>query len=552
MSLLIKALDHLDKNKQAEKDKQQTGDYVADEALLLELVPVDKKNESENLTDAPQAAETNTPVLEEVKNTTPEKATVDNVVGNKTAENKNLSLEEEAGLSASAFSSHKYAKTKPTVATKPSAVTKPSPVTKPSLAKELGKTTTTSSQKDSSLTQEANAQSKPAPTASSQAAFQPAIEALNQKAAAKVFVANQEVAAPSSKLTLAILGVVGTLLIWLGLQGYNYFKTTSVPDLVVLKPIAPIQPQAFTTNPSEINSAEQTVEITDSNQVVQTHEAQIQDSLSAHDEAIAISDLGTKNSSNAFKNKVLEKHAAIEETSDTEPRQLEAKKTTKNNGEANVDAEASTNFEQNYNPKNKQLTLITKAQPPGVDPTLLEAYQAFTRGEDANAQQKYRQVLQRDVRNVDALLGMAAIAQRQSRDADAQGWYQKVLEIEPRNSIAQSAMASPRANTDLISTESRIKNMIAQQPDGANLHATLGNLYAEQNQWPSAQEAYFNASRLAPNNADYAFNLAISLDQMGKANLALKQYQRALDLLNKSGGASPDRTQLEARIRELQ
>jgi hypothetical protein len=32
----------------------------------------------------------------------------------------------------------------------------------------------------------------------------------------------------------------------------------------------------------------------------------------------------------------------------------------------------------------------------------------------------------------------------------------------------------------------------------------------------------------------------------------LKQYQRALDLLNKSGAASPDRAQLEARIRELQ
>jgi Tfp pilus assembly protein PilF len=191
-------------------------------------------------------------------------------------------------------------------------------------------------------------------------------------------------------------------------------------------------------------------------------------------------------------------------------------------------------------------------QSQGVDPTLLAAYQAFTRGEDANAQQQYRQVLQRDVRNVDALLGMAAIAQRQGRDADAQGWYQKVLEIEPRNSIAQTAIVSPQANTDAVGTESRIKNMIAQQPEGANLHAALGNLYAEQSQWPSAQEAYFNASRLAPNNADYAFNLAISLDQMGKPSLALKQYQRALDLLNKSGAASPDRAQLEARIRELQ
>jgi uncharacterized protein HemY len=149
------------------------------------------------------------------------------------------------------------------------------------------------------------------------------------------------------------------------------------------------------------------------------------------------------------------------------------------------------------------------------------------------------------------------IAQRQGRDADAQGWYQKVLEIEPRNSVAQTAILNRQANidganADEVGRESQIKSMIAQQPEGANLHATLGNLYADNGQWPSAQEAYFNASRLAPNNADYAFNLAISLDQMGKSSLALKQYQRALVLLNKSGGTSPDRTQLEARIRELQ
>jgi tetratricopeptide (TPR) repeat protein len=202
--------------------------------------------------------------------------------------------------------------------------------------------------------------------------------------------------------------------------------------------------------------------------------------------------------------------------------------------------------------KHAPIKLISRAQAVGVDPTLLSAYQAFSRGENASAQQQYRQVLQLDVRNVDALLGMAAIAQRQGRDADAQGWYQKVLEIEPRNTIAQSAMISPQAHTDAIGTESRIKGMLAQQPEVANLHASLGNLYAEQGQWPSAQEAFFNASRFAPNNADYAFNLAISLDQMGKSNLALKQYQRALELLNKSGASSPDRAQLEARIKALQ
>jgi uncharacterized protein HemY len=146
---------------------------------------------------------------------------------------------------------------------------------------------------------------------------------------------------------------------------------------------------------------------------------------------------------------------------------------------------------------------------------------------------------------------MAAIAQRQGRDTDAAGWYQKVLEIEPKNTIAQSAVAGAQANADAVGTESRIKNLLAQQPEAANLHAALGNLYAEQNQWASAQDAYFNASRFAPNSADYAFNLAISLDQLGKPGLALAQYQRALDLLNSSGASTPDRAQLETRIQAL-
>ena len=50
MSLLIKALDHLDKNKQAEKDKKQAGDYVADQALMLELMPAEaQQNAAHNM-----------------------------------------------------------------------------------------------------------------------------------------------------------------------------------------------------------------------------------------------------------------------------------------------------------------------------------------------------------------------------------------------------------------------------------------------------------------------------------------------------------------------
>lgn len=201
--------------------------------------------------------------------------------------------------------------------------------------------------------------------------------------------------------------------------------------------------------------------------------------------------------------------------------------------------------------KNSPIKLISHMSTTAVDDSLLEAYQALNHREYIVAQQQYQQVLQGDMRNIDALLGMAVIAQQQGRDADAQAWDEKVLEVEPRNAIALSLMASYQANNDIIAEESKLKSMLAQQPEAASFHAALGNLYANQNQWQTSQEAFFNACRFAPNNADYAFNLAISLEHMAKYSLALEQYQRALKLLNLSGVASPDRAQLEVRVKAL-
>ena len=511
MSLLIKALDHLEKNKQADKDKKQTGAYVADEALSLELVPIDSKAQEAEI--AEQA-----PVVDAAE------ASVKTVGAPPI---QNLTLEEEAGLTDAPFVANQYAKPKPATKTSSKSVVETKPL-----------------QSSTQETLQSERVKSKATAANQTPARQMVNDELNQKAAAKVFVANKEAKAPSSKIALISLGVVGALLVLLGLQGYDYFKRLTTPDVVVLKPSVP-QPQVavVTPPPTPVEMAMPTPEAS-------TQEQQAENQVSASNS------FDNKTGTAVFRNKTLDKSNVIEDVIEAELKKPSGKNDNKNN--AAISETTDTSYaEPVINNKQKSLTLISKVQSQGVDPTLLAAYQAFTRGEDANAQQQYRQVLQRDVRNVDALLGMAAIAQRQGRDADAQGWYQKVLEIEPRNGIAQTAIISRQtnidgANTDAVGTESRIKSMIAQQPEGANLHAALGNLYAEQNQWPSAQEAYFNASRLAPNNADYAFNLAISLDQMGKSSLALKQYQRALDLLNKSGGTSPDRAQLEARIRELQ
>lgn len=184
----------------------------------------------------------------------------------------------------------------------------------------------------------------------------------------------------------------------------------------------------------------------------------------------------------------------------------------------------------------------------GIHPMLVAAYNAYNLGNDNEAQRLYKQVLQRDIRHVDALLGLGAIAERQDRMADAASWYRKVLEVEPRNTVAQNGLN--QSNGDVQNNETQLKNLIAQAPNDANLQSSLGGVYAQSGAWSDAQQAYFEAFRLSQ-NADNALNLAVSLDQMGKSALALPYYQRALEL-SQNGGAVLDKTSLEARIAEIQ
>lgn len=372
-----------------------------------------------------------------------------------------------------------------------------------------------------------------------------------QQVAANVFVANQAAKNSTSASALLMLGVAGALLIWLGLQGYQYMTRVNTPEAVVVKPA----PQMTTT--TELASVTEPPV-----QTIAPEAAYAQTPVTdAAQKPANTAGQAAKSDVNTYAG--ISTQTALIPGNNSAVNNSAVGNTAAGNKAAQSRVATSGNtVNDNASEFNKRapLKLVSRTPAAGVDPTLLAAYEAYSRGDDAAAQKQYRQVLQGDTRNVDALLGMAAIALRQSRYADANGWYQKVLEIEPRNSTALSAVANSQisnesagaATADYAGTESRIKSMLAQQPEAANLHAALGNLYAAQSQWSLAQAAYFNASRFAPNSADYAFNLAVSLDQLGKSGLALAQYQRALSLLNSSGASNLDKAQLEARIQALQ
>ncbi len=174
---------------------------------------------------------------------------------------------------------------------------------------------------------------------------------------------------------------------------------------------------------------------------------------------------------------------------------------------------------------------ITKRQAPRrTHAELMQAYEAFTRGDDAGAMQAYRRVLAREPRNRDARLGLAAIAMRAGAWQQAAAHYVEVLRRHPRDPAAQAGLIALQQDLDPLSGESRIKSLLADNPRDANLHFSLGNLYAEQGRWPEAQQSYFDAYRLDDANPDYAFNLAVSLDRLAQRKPALAWYRRAGEL----------------------
>lgn len=185
-----------------------------------------------------------------------------------------------------------------------------------------------------------------------------------------------------------------------------------------------------------------------------------------------------------------------------------------------------------------------------VDPTLLAAYKAYRNGDMRIAWRLYGDVLSKDAKNRDALLGLAVIAQQQSQDDTAAHYYRQILALDPRDPVANAGMSVLFGAANTAGTESRLKGLIAQHPQSPALHFALGNHYAEQSRWGEAQQSFSNACNLEPGNAQFNFNLAVSLDHLGQGKLAALHYQRALQL-DSSGGAGIDRAQTQKRLTEL-
>jgi tetratricopeptide (TPR) repeat protein len=199
---------------------------------------------------------------------------------------------------------------------------------------------------------------------------------------------------------------------------------------------------------------------------------------------------------------------------------------------------------------NKLLFRIAPHPDDALDVLLSQAYQAYVKGEFDHAHGLYLQVFKQAPRNQDALLGLAVVAQNRGAVQEALDHYAQVLRLNPQNAWANAGVAALNGDENL---ESQLKHWLQTQPDSAALHLALGNYYASEARWAEAQQAYFVAYRLAPQDANIAYNLAVSLEQLGQSKLAAQHYQRAvqLDVTHRAGiDVAPLNQHIEALLQQ--
>jgi Tfp pilus assembly protein PilF len=174
-----------------------------------------------------------------------------------------------------------------------------------------------------------------------------------------------------------------------------------------------------------------------------------------------------------------------------------------------------------------------------INPTLQNAYGMLQSGDLLAAQQLYEEVLTDNPNSRDALLGVASVYSSQGNTNGARAIYSRLLQLNPQDPLARTGLLQTVQTANPADQESQHRNLMNQFPDVAPLTFALGNFLAGQRRWAEAQESYFNALLQArraggPVSPDYAFNLAVSLEQLGQRASALEYYRQARALMQQS------------------
>jgi Flp pilus assembly protein TadD len=180
---------------------------------------------------------------------------------------------------------------------------------------------------------------------------------------------------------------------------------------------------------------------------------------------------------------------------------------------------------------------------------VVNAYESYRARNYEQAERQYNEALAIEPNHSDALAGLAAVYRQTGREPQALRRYEQLLSLDPGNTMAASAILSISSADAGWDNESELKHLLQRFPDAHHLHFALASVYVGQSRWPDARHEFLAAHQLNPANADYSYNLAVSMEKLGDYAAARDYYETALATADDASNIDTDA--ISAHLDEL-
>jgi tetratricopeptide (TPR) repeat protein len=166
-----------------------------------------------------------------------------------------------------------------------------------------------------------------------------------------------------------------------------------------------------------------------------------------------------------------------------------------------------------------------------VGQQLAAAVQLHQAGRLAEAEARYRAILQQTPDNPHALHLLGLIAYQQRRHPEAEGLIARALAIHGSHPIFHSNLAAVYLELDrLDDTIAHAREALRLDPTIANAHNNLGVALMRRGRYDEAEQAFAAAVRLDPRHIDARCNLGAALHRQGRLGEALTCLEQTVRL----------------------
>ncbi|NMC21265.1 MAG: tetratricopeptide repeat protein [Thermogutta sp.] len=152
-------------------------------------------------------------------------------------------------------------------------------------------------------------------------------------------------------------------------------------------------------------------------------------------------------------------------------------------------------------------------------------------GKSEEAEQIWRQCLERDPRYVHAYVGLASVAAKRGRHAEAIAYAQKAVEADPYSFQARDILAEALVNEGRPQEAvDALADFLKRDPRSHGFFL-LGRAYTLLDDWANARKAYEDALRVYPDYAEACYALARVCVRLGDRSASqeyLARYQKLM------------------------